>query len=274
MKKTTKRSGTAHNTDFVESLARGIDVIKAFTPGRMQLTVSDVAKITSLARPTARRLLLTLETLGYVRLIGNNYLLTPKTLELGTSYVSAQGMWDVVQPHLVSLVEKTGESSSMSELDGSDIVYTARVPVAKIIALSVHIGTRFPATSTSMGMVMLADLSPAQLDRALKTPPTSTVVPRIQLTRKQIDTSLTKIRKQGWALSDETLSFGIRSVAAPVRNAQGQTIAAINVTVNAAETSVQTLTEKYLPLLLKTASNITQDFVAFGLLPTTEPLSK
>lgn len=274
MKKTAKRSGTAHNTDFVESLARGIDVIKAFTPGRMQLTVSDVAKITSLARPTARRLLLTLETLGYVRLIGNNYLLTPKTLELGTSYVSAQGMWDVVQPHLVSLVEKTGESSSMSELDGSDIVYTARVPVAKIIALSVHIGTRFPATSTSMGMVMLADLSTAQLDRALMIAPTSTVVPRVQLTRKQIDISLAKIRKQGWALSDETLSFGIRSVAAPVRNARGETIAAINVTVNAAETSVKTLTEKYLPLLLKTASNITQDFVSYGLLPTTEPLSK
>jgi IclR family pca regulon transcriptional regulator len=125
-----------------------------------------------------------------------------------------------------------------------------------------------------MGMVMLADLSPSQLDRALKTPPTSTVVPRVQLTRKQIDISLAKIRKQGWALSDETLSFGIRSVAAPVRNAQGQTIAAINVTVNAAETSVKILTEKYLPLLLKTASNITQDFVSFGLLPTTEPLSK
>lgn len=274
MNKTTKKSHAAQSTDFVESLARGIDVIKAFTPGKMQLTVSDVAKITSLARPTARRLLLTLETLGYVRLIGNNYLLTPKTLELGTSYVSAQGMWDVVQPHLVSLVEKTGESSSMSELDGSDIVYTARVPVAKIIALSVHIGTRFPATSTSMGMVMLADLSTSQLDRALKIAPTSTVVPRVQLTRKQIDISLAKIRKQGWALSDETLSFGIRSVAAPVRNARGETIAAINVTVNAAETSVKILTDRYLPLLLKTASDITQDFVSFGLLPTTEPLSK
>lgn len=273
MKRSIKRSGKTHSTDFVESLARGIDVIKAFTPNKMELTVSDVAKTTSLARPTVRRLLLTLETLGYVRLINNNYSLTPKTLELGTAYVSSQGLWDVVQPHLESLVAKTGESSSMSELDGSDIVYTARVPVAKIIAISVHIGTRFPATSTSMGMVLLATLTPAQLDRALKTPSTSSVIPRIQPSRKQVVANLEKIRHQGWALSDQALSVGIRSVAAPVRDVAGKTIAAINVTVNAAETSLKTLTEKYLPMLLHTASDITQDFVSLGLLPTTQPLS-
>ena len=270
----SKRIKLPQSTDFVESLARGIDVIKAFTPAKMQLTVSDVATITSLARPTARRLLLTLEKLGYVRLIGSHYMLTPKTLELGTSYVSSQGMWDVVQPHLVALVQKTGESSSMSELDGSDIVYTARVPVAKIIGISVHIGTRFPAISTSMGMVMLADLNSATLDRVLKLPSNSGIVPRITPSRKQIDTNLAKIRKQKWALSDEQLSYGIRSVAVPVHNMHGKTIAAINVTVNAAETSLKMLTEKYLPLLIKTASDITNDFVAFGLLPTTEPLTK
>lgn len=270
----SKRKKLPQSTDFVESLARGIDVIKAFNPAKMELTVSDVAVITSLARPTARRLLLTLEKLGYVRLIGSHYMLTPKTLELGTSYVSSQGMWDVVQPHLVALVEKTGESSSMSELDGSDIVYTARVPVAKIIGLSVHIGTRFPAISTSMGMVMLADLDSATLERVLKLPSNSGVIPRITPSRKQIDLNLAKIRKQKWALSDEQLSYGIRSVAAPVHNMQGKTIAAINVTVNAAETTLNVLTEKYLPLLIRTASDITNDFVTFGLLPTTEPLTK
>jgi len=270
----SKRKKLTQSTDFVESLARGIDVIKAFTPAKMELTVSDVAAITTLARPTARRLLLTLEKLGYVRLIGSHYTLTPKTLELGTSYVSSQGMWDVVQPHLVALVEKTGESSSMSELDGSDIVYTARVPVAKIIGISVHIGTRFPAISTSMGMVMLADLDSATLDRVLKLPSNSGVIPRITPSRKQIDLNLAKIRKQKWALSDEQLSYGIRSVAAPVHNMHGKTIAAINVTVNAAETTLHVLTEKYLPLLIKAAADITNDFVTFGLLPTTEPLTK
>jgi len=121
---------------------------------------------------------------------------------------------------------------------------------------------------------MLADLNSATLDRVLKLPSNSGIVPRITPSRKQIDTNLAKIRKQKWALSDEQLSYGIRSVAVPVHNMHGKTIAAINVTVNAAETSLKMLTEKYLPLLIKTASDITNDFVAFGLLPTTEPLTK
>lgn len=268
---TTRRKPTR---DFVEALARGLDVIKAFTPSKMELTVSDVAIITSLARPTARRLLITLEQLGYVRSLGPRYLLTPKTLELGTSYVSAQGMWDVARPHLVSLVSMTGESSSMSQLDGSDIVYTARVPVPKIIALSVHVGTRFPAVATSMGKVLLADLPPTELNRVLRTPSQSGVVPRITPTRVEIKTALLEVRKRGWALSDEQLSLGIRSIAAPVCNQSGRTIAAVNVTVNAAETSIGTLKKKFLPLLLATAEAITADFVTLASLPTTEPLTK
>src|SRR5262245_25877695 len=141
-KPSSKRIG---NSDFVEALARGLDVIKAFGPTAMELTVSEVAARTGLARPTARRLLITLEELGYARSAGGAYSLTTKTLELGTSYIAAQGLWELARPHLVALVGQTGESSSMSQLDGFDIVYTARVPVSKIIAISVHIGTRFPA---------------------------------------------------------------------------------------------------------------------------------
>lgn len=259
--------------DFVEALARGLDVIKAFSPAQMELTVSDVAIRAKLARPTARRLLLTLEELGYVRTFDGKFMLTPKTLELGTAYVSAQGMWDVAQPHLVALVAQTGESSSMSQLDGSDIVYTARVPVAKIIAFSVHIGTKFPAVATSMGKVLLADLSITALNAALKAPSQSGIVPRVKLTRKELDKSLAEIRKRGWAISDEQLSLGIRSAAAPIRNAAGFTIAAVNVTVNAAETSISVLKNEYLPLLLETASSITKDFVMLARLPTTLPLA-
>jgi IclR family pca regulon transcriptional regulator len=247
-------------------------VIKAFTPTKMELTVSDVAALTSLARPTARRLLITLEKLGYVRSFGARYLLTPKTLELGTAYVSAQGMWDVARPHLVSLVDKTGESSSMSQLDGSDIVYTARVPVPKIISLSVHVGTRFPAVATSMGKVLLADLPANELDRILRTPSHSGVVPRITPTRKELNAILFEVSNRGWALSDEQLSLGIRSVAAPVRCASGRTIAAVNVSVSAAETSIAELKKKYLPLLMDAAEAITVDFTALASLPTTEPL--
>ena len=127
--------------DFVEALARGLDIIKAFSPTATALSVSDAGARAGLPRPTARRLLLTLEQLGYVRSTRGTYTLTSKVLELGTTYIAALGIWELARPHMQALVAQTGESSSMSQLDGSDIVYVARVPVPKIIALSVHIGT-------------------------------------------------------------------------------------------------------------------------------------
>jgi IclR family pca regulon transcriptional regulator len=255
------------STDFVEALARGLDVIKAFGPTAMELTVSEVAARTGLARPTARRLLMTLEQLGYTRLSEGAYSLTTKTLELGTAYVAAQGLWDISRPHLVSLVSKTGESSSMSQLDGSDIVYTARVPVPKIISISVQIGTRFPAVATSMGQVLLADLDRPALDEVLAIPSHSQVIPRVTLSRGELDESLAEIRERGWALSDELLALGIRSIAAPVRDQSGRTAAAMNVTVHAAETSIETLVDEYLPMLLETAAAVTSAWADLALLP-------
>ena len=259
--------------DFVEALARGLNVIRAFSLSHLALSVSEVAAATKLARPTVRRLLLTLESIGYVRSANGVYFLTPKVLELGTAYISAQGMWDIVRPRLEALVEKTKESSSMSQLVGSDIVYTARVPVPKIIGMSVHIGTRFPAYATSMGRVLLSDLTAKELDAVLKTPSESGVIPRLKFVRKELEQSLVEVRKRGWAMSDEQLSFGIRSIAAPVRDASGRTVAAVNVTVNAAETSIAVLKKEHLPLLLSTAAAITHDFAAMSLLPTTSPLN-
>jgi IclR family pca regulon transcriptional regulator len=258
--------------DFVEALARGLNVIRVFSTSHLAMSVSDVATATDLARPTARRLLLTLEQLGYVRATDGLYTLTPKILELGLSYINAQGMWDIARPHLVDLVSKTKESSSMSQLDGSDIVYTARVAVPKIIGMSVQIGTRFPAIATSMGHVLLSELSSKELDAILKLPSRSHVVPRIKPTRKELDAVLAEVRTRGWALSDERLSFGIRSIAAPVRDASGTIIAAVNVTTNAAETSLVSLKKLHLPLLLETAEAITADFGRMAQLPTTNPL--
>ncbi|MDY7104782.1 MAG: IclR family transcriptional regulator C-terminal domain-containing protein [Actinomycetota bacterium] len=257
--------------EFVEALARGLDVIRAFGPTAMELTVSDVAARTSLARPTARRLLMTLEQLGYVRSVDGSYTLTTKTLELGTSYIAAQGIWEIARPHMVSLVAKTGESSSMSQLAGSDIVYTARVPVPKIIAISVRIGTLFPAVATSMGKVMLADLEPDELDEVLAIPSSSGIVPKVTPERAELDEWLERVRTDGWALSDELLSVGIRSVAAPVRNTAGRVAAAMNVTVHAAETSIERLTGEYLPLLLDAAGDVTREWANLDLLPTIDP---
>jgi IclR family transcriptional regulator, pca regulon regulatory protein len=261
------------NPDFVEALARGLAIITAFSPTATALSVSDAAARTSLPRPTARRLLLTLEQLGYVRSGNGLYTLTTKVLELGTTYIAALGIWEVARPHLEALVERTGESSSMSQLDGSDIVYVARVPVHKIIALSVHIGTRFPAVATSMGHVLLADLPRAELQGVLRTPSRSGIIPRISPPPRELERELDQVRQRGWALSDERLSLGIRSIAAPVRDAAGTTVAAVNVTVHAAETSVAELKRHHLPLLLATAEDITREWANLARLPVPDPLA-
>jgi len=159
----------------------------------------------------------------------------------------------------------------MSQLDGSDIVYTARVPVPKIIALAVSIGTLFPAVATSMGRVLLADLDRDDLEEVLAVPSRSGVIPRVTLARAELDDDLAEIRERGWALSDEMLSLGIRSIAAPVCNRDGRTVAAMNVTVHAAETSIDTLTGDYLPFLLSTARAVTEEWSNLSRLPVATP---
>ena len=246
--------------DFVEALARGLDVIRAFQAGRPRLALTEVAVATGLARPTARRLLLTLEELGYVRAAGGGFELTPRVLELGMAYIGAQSLWDLARPHMEELVAHTHESSSISQLDGSDIVYTARVAVPKIIVLRVEIGTRFPAAVTSQGKVLLAALPPDRLAEALSTPSRSGVNPWVVPTRAQVEASLREVRARGWALADNELAPGIRSIAVPVKDGDGVVRAAMNVTVNAAETPISTLTGDYLPHLQRAASAIGADW--------------
>ena len=163
-------AGRGSNPDFVEALARGLDVLACFDEQRPTLTLTEVAAASGLARPTARRLLLTLTELGYVRTTDGRFELTPRVLRLGMAYVGSLGLWDIARPHLGDLVARTHESSSMAQLDGSDIVYVARVAVPKIIALRVQIGTRFPALYTSQGKVLLAALAADELTSVLAEP--------------------------------------------------------------------------------------------------------
>jgi IclR family pca regulon transcriptional regulator len=158
------------------------------------------------------------------------------------------------------LVARTGESSSMAQLDGSDIVYVARVSVPKIIALRVDVGTRFPAQPTSQGKVLLAALPPDRLAEVLAEPSRSGVEPRVVWGTDDLEHELTTVRARGWALADEELALGVRSVAVPVRDGTGQVRAAMNVTVHAAETSTETLLDIYLPLLQRAASDVSADW--------------
>jgi IclR family pca regulon transcriptional regulator len=257
--------------EFVEAMARGLDVIKAFQPHEREMTLTAIATRTELARPTARRILLTLEALGYARGGPGGFRLTPRVLELGMAYVQSLGLWDVARPHQEALVARTGESSSIAQLDGSDIVYVARVAVPKIIALRVEIGTRFPAPSTSLGKVLLAGLAPAELDAVLAEPSRSGVSARHEPDRAELAELLRDVRAKGWALTDEALAPGIRSVAAPLRDGAGRVFAAMNVTVHAAETSVATLTGDYLPMLLQTAGEVSADFARCQSVPVALP---
>jgi len=263
-------AGRGTGPDFVEALARGLDVLACFDADHRSMSLTEVATAAGLARPTARRLLLTLQELGFVRSSGGAFALTPKVLELGMAYVGSLGLWDIARPHLESLVATTGESSSMAQLDGSDIVYVARVAVPKIIALRVEIGTRFPAVQTSQGKVLLAALSPGELDAALAVPSRAGLPPSIGRSAEQFHRELTEIRARGWALADEELAPGVRSVAVPVRDGAGEVRAAMNVTVHAAETSTEHLVQEHLPRLLRTAGDISAEWALWQSRPHAE----
>ena len=263
----TETAGRGAGPDFIEALARGLDVLRSFRPATPAMTLSEIAGVTGLARPTVRRILITLEALGYVRGAGRGYALTPRVLDLGMAYVNAMNMWEVARPHMEKLVGQTRESSSMAQLDGADIVYVARVAVPKIVTLAVTIGTRFPAPATSMGKVLLAALPPAVVPTVLAEASRSGITARWQPSAAELETSLREVRAKGWALADQDLAPGIRSVATGVRDGEGRVVAAINVTVHAAETSVETLLEEHLPRLLRAAADISHDWARTAAVP-------
>jgi IclR family transcriptional regulator, pca regulon regulatory protein len=263
-------AGRGSGPDFVEALARGLDVLACFDAHHPSMSLTEVAEAAGLARPTARRLLLTLEELGFVRSSGGTFALTPKVLTLGMAYVGSLGLWDIARPHLEALVAGTGESSSMAQLDGSDIIYVARVAVPKIITLRVDVGTRFPAVQTSQGKVLLAALSPDELDATLATPSRAGLPTYIGRSPEQLRRELTEVRARGWALADEELAPGVRSVAVPVRDGTGTVRAAMNVTVHAAETSTERLLQQHLPRLLRTAGDVSAEWALWQSRPQVE----
>ena len=264
-------AGRGVGPDFVEALARGLSVLSCFDARHPRMTLTEIAAAAGLARPTARRLLLTLAELGYVRAEGGSFALTPRVLGLGMAYVSALGLWDIARPHMENLVASTKESSSMSQLDGSDIVYVARVAVPKIITLRVSIGTKFPAVRTSQGKVLLAALDETALRGVLALPSEAGLPPDADdRSMADIRDELRTVRARGWALADEELAPGIRSVAAPVRDGDGSVRAALNVTVHASETTVQTLVTEHLPKLLRTAGDISAEWALWQDMPHSE----
>lgn len=254
---------TERDADFVQSLERGLAVICAFDRDHAELTLSEVAAKTGVTRATARRFLLTLARLGYVRSDARFFSLTPRVLELGYAYLSSLSLPEVAEPHLEALVAEVNESSSVSVLDGADVVYVARVPVSRIMTVAISVGTRFPAYATSMGRVLLAGLSEADLDTYLKAVRFAKLTARTVTTASALRTELAKVRGQGYALVDQELEEGLRAVAAPIRDRTGRVVASLNISAHASRTSLETMRRSMIPPLLAAAARISAD------LPTT-----
>jgi IclR family pca regulon transcriptional regulator len=258
-------SGTvAPPEPFVQSLARGLSVIRALNSPE-PLTLSDVARASGLTRASARRFVLTLEQLGYVTQSGGRFALTPLVLELGFAYLSALALPEVAQPHMERLVERVHESSSVCVLDGLSIVYVARVSTQRIMNVVISVGTRLPAYATSMGRVLLAGLEPADRAERLALIEFAPLANNRITTRAELEAELDRVAADGYAIVDQELELGLRSVAVAIRDRRGEVVAAINLAVQAGRVSVAQIKESLIGPLLETAAAIERDL---GALPS------
>jgi IclR family transcriptional regulator, pca regulon regulatory protein len=258
------RSATARvdhgiGTDFVQSLERGLAVIRAFDAEHPELTLSEVARAAGLTRASARRFLRTLSELGYVRSNGRLFALRPRVLELGYAYLSSLGLHEVALPHLERLVSLLRESSSVSVLDADDVVYVARVPTRRIMTITISVGTRFPAYATSMGRVLLAGQSDEWLDGYFATVELRRLTARTVTDVPTLREELLQVREQGWAFVDEELEEGLRAIAAPINDLSGRVIAAVNVSSPVSRGSPALVRSEFLPHLLAAARGIEED---------------
>lgn len=244
--------------ESLQSLTRGLAVIRAFDAEHAELTLAEVARRSGIARATARRILHTLEDLGYVRLRENRFALTPRVLELGGAYLASSSLAALARPHLDDLTAASDESSSLSELDDDEIVYVARVERRRIMRVSIGLGTRFPAYATSMGRVLLAGRPAEWVDAYLSRVRLEGLTDRTITGAGELRAELARVREQGWCLVDEELEPGLRSVAAPVRDGAGEVVAAVNVSTTTRR-SVPEIQEHLLRPLLACAGEISRD---------------
>ncbi|ARP79331.1 IclR family transcriptional regulator [Bordetella genomosp. 6] len=243
---------------YVQSFARGLSVIRAFGPQRPQMTLSEVAAATGLTRAGARRILLTLASLGYVAQEDRRFTLTPRILELGYAYLSATPLWDLALPYMEEVAETTRESCSVSVLDGVDIVYILRLSTHKVMTINLAVGSRLPAWVTSMGRVLLAGLPEAEQDRLLDESRIHPYTPATVVDRAELKRILAAVRADGYACVVQELEPGLQSVAVPIVDRGGRVIGAMNVSGHANRYSREEMLQAFLPPLRNAAEHINQ----------------
>jgi IclR family pca regulon transcriptional regulator len=247
--------------DIIHSLARGIELLRAFGPDNDRMTIAQAAKAARLTRAGARRILLTLENLGYVCCDGRWYWLTARVLELGQGYL-AQPLWGVVRPTLLSVARTLNETVSAGVLDGHDVVYTVRTRSSRMLQLELRPGARLPAYALSLGRVLLAALPRAALERYFAQ------VKFVQFTKftvvdpAALRARLEQVRKQGWCHVHDELEGGVAGVAVPLLDPAGHTVAALNVSINSDRTRAREVKSTIVPLLLKAATSIRNELAA------------
>jgi len=242
---------------FVQSFARGLDVIKTFNRQRPEQTLTEVAQSAGLARASARRILLTLEHLGYVERSDRKFRLTPQILDLGFAYLNSTPFWNLAEPVVEQLSLQTSESTSLAVLDGTDVVYILRVPAKKIMTVTLAIGSRLPALWTSLGRVLLAEKSDNELKFLLKnTVFTEQPTKKTLLDKQELFVAIQQVREQGWCIVEQELEVGLVSMAAPVRDHSGKVIAAINISGHAQRTSAEEMKNNFLGFLLAASRQI------------------
>jgi len=242
---------------YVRSFARGLMVLRSFGAEAPVQTLSEVAERTGLTRAGARRILLTLLSLGYVSAEGRLFRLTPKVLELGFAYLSSLPVWSQAQPVMESLVEELRQSSSVAVLDGNEIVYVLRVPAHRIMSINLGVGSRLPADCTAMGRVLLAGLPDDILQERIAAMRPVPHTPNTIVDRDALFDEIQRVRVQGWSLVSEELEPGLVSVAAPIRGQHGRVVAALNVSGHARAITSEHLLKACLPRLLAAAAKIT-----------------
>lgn len=247
-------AGFEGNPDFVLSLARGLRVIEAFEGHTEGQKVADIARSTGLSRAAARRSLITLELLNYVESAGRTYRLKTRVLKLGFSYLSSNSLPAIVQPTLEHITELVHESSSLGVLDGEEVVYIGRSTAKRVMSVGLSVGSRLPAYCTSLGRVLLAALPEIELAAYLEAVHVKALTPKTILDKQLLGEIIRSVRSDGFAITDEELELGLRSIAVPVRTHQNKVVAAMNIGVQAARVSAAELIHRFLPILQENAA--------------------
>src|ERR1035441_2613102 len=255
---------TPRNSDYVQSLERGLAVVRVFDAEHRELGLSEVARAAGLTRAAARRFLLTLVKLGYMNFSDGRFSLTPRVLELGYAYLSSLTLPEVAQPHMEVLVAKVNESSSVSVLDGTEIVYVARVPTRRIMSITLSVGTRLPAYAPAMARVLLAGLPDEQLQERLKGIEVKPLTPYTVKDKPALRKLLAAVRLQGYAAVAQELEEGLRSLAVPIRNASGDVVAALTLAAHASRASMAVLRRDFLSAAIEAAAAIEADLRGVG----------